>query len=619
MLTQWLKAHPPKDILASVQDYHPYPKAGEAAWAQYPDILRNHAITRAVSLLGFDWPVMKATQFMEFFRSGSRKASSVSRDARRGALMDLVLGECFEGKGRFLDEIINGIWLICEESSWVVSAHNIHTQPHHILPDTHNPCVDLFAVETAGLLAWTRYLLRDQLDSVTPMVVERIEREINARIIEPFRYRQDYGWMGYTGLRPNNWTPWICSNMLSIVLTLEPNPQVRAELVTKMCTLLDMFIAEYGEDGGCDEGAHYWSRAGGSLYDCLDQLSGATGGQMDFFQLPLIREIGDYIAKCHIGGIYFVNFADGRPYLSNFCSSLVYNFGKRIENPYMMALGRQFFKPYFQEQEASLLRTLPSLEAYAEMEAYRGDVSPRKDIWMSDVQVCLARQAASYDGLYLAAKGGNNGESHNHNDIGSCIVFVDSQPGLIDLGVETYTRKTFSPERYSIWTMRSRFHNIATINGCEQLPGRQYRASEVAYAAQDDRVTFSLNIADVYPPEANIAHYARRYTFDRANPETAAIRIDDAYRFGQDDNALAIHFMTLYAPVFEAGSVHIAMPNGKVLTLRCDDAAAVPEIEKHVSTDAWFTEAWGAEGTVYRICYTWKVAREGSIGFSVKA
>ncbi len=38
-------------------------------------------------------------------------------------LAKLVLGECMEGQGRFLDDILNGIWTICEETYWGVPAH----------------------------------------------------------------------------------------------------------------------------------------------------------------------------------------------------------------------------------------------------------------------------------------------------------------------------------------------------------------------------------------------------------------------------------------------------------------------------------------------------------------
>src|SRR5690606_39553860 len=46
-----------------------------------------------------------------------------------------------------------------------------------------------------------------------------------------------------------------------------------------------------------------------------------------------------------------------------------------------------------------------------------------RDVWLSEIQVMAARdQGGTPDGFYLAAKGGNNHESHNHNDIGNFVV-----------------------------------------------------------------------------------------------------------------------------------------------------------------------------------------------------
>jgi hypothetical protein len=40
---------------------------------------------------------------------------------------------------------------------------------------------------------------------------------------------------------------------------------------------------------------------------------------------------------------------------------------------------------------------------------------------------------------------------------------------------ETYTRKTFSSQRYEIWTMQSGYHQLPKINGVDQMQGRQYK------------------------------------------------------------------------------------------------------------------------------------------------
>ncbi|WP_092282222.1 hypothetical protein [Caldicoprobacter faecalis] len=57
---------------------------------------------------------------------------------------------------------------------------------------------------------------------------------------------------------------------------------------------------------------------------------------------------------------------------------------------------------------------------------------------------------------------------------------------FIDVGVETYTAKTFSSSRYEIWTMQSQYHNLPTVNGVCQQAGEQYRTIDVVYYATEN-------------------------------------------------------------------------------------------------------------------------------------
>ena len=70
---------------------------------------------------------------MDFARTGNRRRYEGPYFERRSALGRLVLAECVEGSGRFLDDIINGVWAICEESTWVISGHNLADIPAHRL------------------------------------------------------------------------------------------------------------------------------------------------------------------------------------------------------------------------------------------------------------------------------------------------------------------------------------------------------------------------------------------------------------------------------------------------------------------------------------------------------
>jgi hypothetical protein len=328
-----------RDIIIPAKDWHPYPRSAERAeWQKLPETIRLAHIRRAEEHLGAEWETPKASVFLEYVQTGNRTNYQRIANLRRSRLADLVLGECFEGRGRFLDDIMNGVWTIAEETYWGVPAHVGAQKRGSGLPDVTEPTVDLFAAETAMLLAWTDYLVGAELDRLSPLVRERIRYEIDRRIISPNLERDDFWWMGFSGRPVNNWNPWICSNWLTCVLLVEPDEGRRIESIHKILRCLDQFLNPYPRDGGCDEGPGYWSRAGASLYDCLELLKSASGGKIDVFETPLIKEIGRYIYRVHIAGPYFTNFADAAA-KANPDPGVVYRYGKAIGDETMMRFG----------------------------------------------------------------------------------------------------------------------------------------------------------------------------------------------------------------------------------------------------------------------------------------
>ena len=65
----------------------------------------------------------------------------------------------------------------------------------------------------------------------------------------------------------------------------------------------------------------------------------------------------------------------------------------------------------------------------------------------------------------MAAKGGNNGESHNHNDVGSFLYLAGDEMLLTDLGAGEYTRDYFGEKRYDILCNHSFGHSVPVIDG----------------------------------------------------------------------------------------------------------------------------------------------------------
>src|SRR5919202_996630 len=169
-----------REHLLPGEAWRPFPTAADrAGWERVPEETRKAIVAGAEEHLGMAWPALPATTFLEFRRNGNRSRYEGPHFARRAALLRLVLAECAEAQGRFLDDVVNGVWAICEESFWGVSAHNARHSPRFAgsgLPDTSFHEVDLFAAQTAALLAWTHYLVGDALARELPVVPARIVR-----------------------------------------------------------------------------------------------------------------------------------------------------------------------------------------------------------------------------------------------------------------------------------------------------------------------------------------------------------------------------------------------------------------------------------------------------------
>ena len=95
-----------KAALLPQTSWHPFPKAGERkAWEELPAGLKAEYIKRGEQALDYQWPSIPITLYLDYFRTGSRENFSRLFSERRQKVTDLVLAECAEGKGRFLDKI----------------------------------------------------------------------------------------------------------------------------------------------------------------------------------------------------------------------------------------------------------------------------------------------------------------------------------------------------------------------------------------------------------------------------------------------------------------------------------------------------------------------------------
>ena len=603
--------------LASVSSWHPYPKADDrAAWQSLPKDVSEGIVKRAEAVLGTEWVSLSATVFLDFKRNGNRSRYEALNFGRRGRLSNLVLAECVEGKGRFLDEIANGVWLICEETFWGVPAHLGLQKAGSGLPDVAEPVVDLFAAQTSATLSWTYYFVGAQLEQVSPLITKRIQLEAKRRILTPAFERDDFWWMwkgdAGTGFRLNNWNPWINSNVLLTNLLLEPDSQRRVKAIAKVCKSVDAFLDDYSNDAACEEGPGYWGESAAAYFDVCSLLMSSVAGTENVLANPFVRKMMHYIQDVHIADHFSVNYGDasaraGTP------GELAYIIGSATGDKALQDFGA-FYMPAPNADAAGGRRgggaqgslTYRSLLSIFDMDKVRNAEKAdalERDSWYPALCLMTARaKAGTTDGFYLAVQAAHNQRSHGHNDSGSFIVFCDGSPVFIDAGTQQYTAQTFSADRYKIWYMQSAYHNLPTVGGVMQTTGDpKYRASDVKYFNDDGHAGMTMDLATAYPAEAGITHWTRTISLDR---KSGSIVLNEDFQL-QRKVPVVLSFITPRVPGLGAqGSVVLsaADKSSHDVTLKYDAAVATATVEKIEVKDEGMRRTWG--GDLYRVLLT---------------
>lgn len=517
-------------------------------------IVTPNIIAEAEKLLDRGVPALPASLYMEYYRTGNRSHYEGPYFARRNAVTTLLFAEMTERKGRFTDLLVDYIWAVCEESTWVIPAHNRpdHGNPINCLPDAFMlddddevKNIDLFSASTAAVMSLAWYFGGEILDGVTPVIRRRIRGLIKKRIFRSFYDESDNGngWIGAHGGALNNWTPWIVSNILLAVMLCEDNDSFRELAVEKSMVILDRFTKNYPDDGGCDEGPGYWGVAGASYFDCVEIISDLTGGRISLTDMDFLRRMCEYHVDFNLCGNVYANFADAGHLLGSEYAQLA-RMGRRLNSDklkaYVYKNGRHDNYNYMHSSSCPYRSVMNVFEPFPDETEYSG----RDIILYPDLEVMIAKNPVN--GMALAAKGGSNAESHNHNDIGQFILFKNGKPVFIDPGVETYCKDTFSSKRYTLWTMRSLYHNLPEINGCEQKCGGQYRAEIISC----ENGEFTTQLRGAYPPEAGIVSYIRTVALD-----DSGAHITDRIELEQGSGDFTLSLMCAEKPVLREGGL----------------------------------------------------------------
>ncbi|WP_265521133.1 heparinase II/III domain-containing protein [Oerskovia flava] len=492
-------------------------------------------LTRAEKDLDRPWPLPLASTAARLHRDGDRATHEALVFERQERLSRAVVAAAATHTDRWTDEVADGLWQLCEQSSWCWPAHDdTRAVQGWVLPAVDRPFLDLGAGEVAGQLAWADQVLGDVLDARYPGVRARVRHEVRTRVLIPFLDRRDWHWLGLDG-DAHNWNPWIHGNVLVAALRLLDDPDdaaLRAHVVDLVVEGIDRYVAVLPVDGAIDEGYSYWWNGACRAVEALDLLAHATGGSLDALApggAAGLRATLAFPHRMHLGGDWYLNVADGpaRPPAEQPWHAL-HRAARRAGDDEARDHAASYRVPGapVADERSGLGRLLRAVTDPAWCAAPRATAPLPRDVWLGSTQVLLAREhPGTPRGLALAAKGGHNGENHNHNDVGSFVVASDGVPVLVDAGRPTYTAQTFGPDRYTLWMMQSSWHNVPEVAGTAQGTGAQHAARDVAARTDPDVAGLALDLAGAYPVPG-LTSWRREVRLER---EPARVVVHDAW------------------------------------------------------------------------------------------
>ncbi|RRJ94650.1 heparinase [Opitutaceae bacterium TAV4] len=530
----------------------PYPKFGDARWAEIfarPRLAPVIAcvVRQASAPAERDAPLPPLTDalYRQFAATGVRLPFENiyferRRHLARAALTLLAAPASARDpdpdKNPALRSLASKMEQTLAEDSWTLPAHAPES------PSGRDPRrVDLFAAETASHLA-------DLLHVFGEILPKKLRAGIRAKlrrdIFENYLTGGEFFW--WTQQR-NNWNAVCHQGIVGAALAVEDDAGLLAALVAKASKHLPAFVDAFGDDGACSEGPAYWEYGFGAFSLLNEQLEKRSRGALSLFaNNPKIARIAACGPAMSLSNGRVVNFADCAAETVLRASTLHYLADKfdsaacrqqAALNYALLTRPENTNAPFYESPRTDFLFYLHFfLHAPGDAEiAAAFTPSPPSAVAAARVDVLptlgiqVARGRDTSGNLWeSAAKGGNNAEEHNHNDVGNFLLNLNGRPVVAEIGRPEYTGAYFQKDtRYTFFAARSLGHSLPLINGCEQDAGAEHTAKILRADTAPDasgRILFEADLTDAWPVEAGLKRFVRRLV---PNPSAGIFRWED--------------------------------------------------------------------------------------------
>ncbi|OXT06724.1 heparinase [Thermoanaerobacterium thermosaccharolyticum] len=560
----------------------------------------NELINKADLILKEDSPKITFNMYMSFKKTGDRLKFENAYFKRREQLFVPILAYILTKDVKYLPFIEEKFWEWCDLYSWELPAHFNITENENEIDDDPATAVALFASETAFFFSEIISIIGDKMDK---FLVNRIKREIFRRVINPYMSKK-YWWES----THMNWASVCAGSVGATSIYLIDDVETLAFIVERVLKTMDIYIDSFDKDGLITEGLTYWYYGFSFYVYFAELLKERTGGKINLLHgNNKIIKIACLPQILLFPSGSFVNFSDSgigkwngdSGLFSKLESSLGihgYNYKNSLNlyNDHTFKWATMIRKLFWTNFKNLMNNTCVKTGCY-----YFSNSQ-----WLVDRRLTDKEKFVSF-----SAKGGNNDEPHNHNDLGHFILHYDGEDIFIDIGAPEYVKEYFRNEtRYKFLAASSFGHSVPVINGSLQCYGKKFYTKVKEFKEDNPKICFTLNLKNAYSCK-ELIDYERKFIW---NFKELILEIFDNFKFSKNNNEIEEIFITNIKPQsVNDGELLISSSSGLVNLLY--DKNIFCDIEKHN-----YKNHYGIEKNIYRIVFKINTNNLKEFNFKIK-